>query len=47
METWQPIVGLANASRLYGAGCESFVVRARLELGPGGGLLDALGSHLF
>lgn len=46
METWQPVVGLGTAG-LHGTCCESFVVRARLEVGPGGGLLDALGSHPF
>lgn len=40
METWQPMVGLGTASGLHGACCESFVVRARLEVGPREGLLD-------
>jgi len=46
-ETYQPLVGLGTASGFHGTCCESHVVQARLEVGRGGGLLDALGSHPF
>lgn len=47
METLQHVVGWGAASGLWGACCESFVVQARPEVGPGQGLLGPLGWHPF
>lgn len=47
MVTWERVLGLGPASGLHGACCEMYIAKERLwRGGPGGGLLDALASHI-